>query len=715
MTDTSKAGTMNDIIRSLVALFDKAAYFLLGMMYQIFFNVASADLFNNGTILNFYKRIQLIIGIFMIFVLAVTIIKGILNPDTITDSKSGASSLITRVMISLILLAVLVPINIPTAKTEYEIQLNNNGLLFGTLYSLQNRILKNNTLGRLVLGTNDLATTNDDDQSAGLTGADKQAESLKESANIFTSTILKGFIRINLIPGESDDTVRANRICPDMDQDSLDIYTNLDSTPNEIIGLVNESCSVDKGSSWYNHLPKSSRHAKMYAFATNLPFVSAIVGFIFVFVLLDFTIQIAVRAIKLAILRLIAPIPVISYMNPLGSKDNAFNSWVKALTSTYLDLFIRLIIIYFVIYLIQDMMVNGIVMNTGSGLVGILSAILIWIGLFIFAQQAPKFIKQILGIKDDGDNKLFGGLGKLAGIGAAAAGGIGAFNAARIASRDADITRKAYEDENIDPNSLRNRGKHLLAGIVGGVAGVGAGVGSALGAKDHALRNTMETMQKRNAQLISRGSDGSTLFGRMGSTARNMFMGEGSSAGLSREIATLTARQKALEAVKSRMASEMVKKDWTYGKIGDGAVDTAGRDIKDLKFNYKDVSARYAAAKAQGLADFEIIDDLGHAHTISLHVAERNIGLLQKNNEDDYIQKAITNGSLTAGGVTYGADDVYDKELVSYIDDAKAKGATVTNRKSVTGAVEDLGIEIREKERQNTINKANDRFAGDKK
>ena len=47
------------------------------------------------------------------------------------------------------------PISIPNPKNEYEIQINNNGLLFGTIYSLQRRILSNNTIGRLVLGTTD--------------------------------------------------------------------------------------------------------------------------------------------------------------------------------------------------------------------------------------------------------------------------------------------------------------------------------------------------------------------------------------------------------------------------------------------------------------------------------------------------------------------------------------------------------------------------------
>ena len=163
---------------------------------------------------------------------------------------------------------------------------------------------------------------------------------------------------------------------------------------------------------------------KTYYVFAYMPLISAIVAFIFVFILLNFTIEVAVRAVKLSVLRLIAPIPIISYMDPKGSKDNSFNSWVKTLTSTYLDLFIRLATVYFVLFLVQDMIVNGIYINNGSGLLGTLSFILILVGLFVFAKQAPKFIKQVLGIKDEG-GKFFSGIGELAAVGAAGAGIIG--------------------------------------------------------------------------------------------------------------------------------------------------------------------------------------------------------------------------------------------------------------------------------------------------
>ena len=188
--------------------------------------------------------------------------------------------------------------------------------------------------------------------------------------------------------------------------------------------MVEASCKLDgDGGSWAQYIPFIGGFFKTgrYVFAFNW-IVSFIVGIVFLVVLVGFTIDIAIRAIKLAVLRLLAPIPVISYIEPKSAKDGMFASWVKSLTSTYLDLFLRLAIVYFVIFLIQDMIVNGIVIGDAGGFVGPVSFVFIMLGLFFFAKMAPKFIKDALGIKGMGMSNI-GLSGILAGAGVVRAGG----------------------------------------------------------------------------------------------------------------------------------------------------------------------------------------------------------------------------------------------------------------------------------------------------
>lgn len=575
--ETSNIG--RDIIRSLFSFLDRPAYWLLGIVYELFFNVASADIFSNEVIMKFYGRVQLILGVFMMFQLAMTILRGIMNPDSFTDSKTGAGNLVTRIATALVLLTLLVPISIPNASNEYEKQINNNGVLFGTLYSLQHRLLMNNTLGRLVLGTTGT--------SSNYLSADSKNEELRTSARIFTSTVLKGFYRINLLPedqrtqhedGKDDAVFNANRVCKDIDDDKLAAYTRIDANPSDIIGMVNDTCRVTSSG---NGLWSATVGDKMYVLS-YMPFVSMIVAFIFVFILLSFSVDVAVRAIKLAVLRLIAPVPIISYMDPKGSKDSAFNSWVKTLTSTYLDLFIRLAVVYFVIFLIEDMIVNGVYINQSGGVIGVISVIIIWIGMFVFAKQAPKFIKQVLGLKDDG-GKLFSGLSEALAVGAVGVGAVGGAISRGSATRA----------------SGGNLGKTLLAGFAGGAAG-GFSAGRTLwNAKDFDAKAVMNQVRANNARNYANIADDSTFGGRLKAGFQSNF-------GMRNDLQIMDDKIKyfgAAEAAMKRITNAFDGNgDYITKYTGPDILDSQGHVVlkSDKDYSLKDYKDIYNRVQASG-------------------------------------------------------------------------------------------------------------------
>ena len=91
-SNVEAASVISDIVRTIFSFLDRPAYWLLGIMYQLFFNVASADLFSNDTIMKFYGRVQLILGVFMMFKLALIILKGIVEPEGFFGGKKGDSS-----------------------------------------------------------------------------------------------------------------------------------------------------------------------------------------------------------------------------------------------------------------------------------------------------------------------------------------------------------------------------------------------------------------------------------------------------------------------------------------------------------------------------------------------------------------------------------------------------------------------------------------------
>lgn len=586
-----------DAIRKILSFFDRAAFWLLGLVYELFFNVASADLFANSSLMKFYGRMQLILGVFMMFQLALTILKGIVNPDTITDSKSGgAMQFVYRIAVSLVLLTLLVPFETGRSN-EFEKQISNNGLLFGTLYSLQNRILANNTIGRLVLGTND---TNyfSTDLTAG-------RETLRTSARVFTSTILKGFYRINLLPessrpkhedGKDDAIFNDNRVCQDFDDAMLNAYTRVDADPGEIISMVNETCS-NSSIQGKRSLLTIFRGNKYYRFAYN-GFISMIVGFVFVVIMFSFTIDVAVRSVKLAVLRIIAPVPIISYMDPKGSKDNAFNTWVKTLSSTYLDLFIRLATIYFVLFIIQSMITNGVVINYGTGVIGVMSVIIIWIGLFAFAKQAPKFVRAIFGLKDEGPGLLSGFKALGEGLGLAAVP-LGAIGSARANWRAASVENNELHKGSIF-NPLRNAGSALVGAIAGGYVGGKAALG-----KDGSLDKVLSAQAARNATRAKH----STLPGRINDSLYGMVSGRSLA---TRDSTDLKANQDAFKAFKdykTTLEDEALKlkSDKITASINS---DASAPAWQRNKYNYQSLAAQVERARSSGATTFTYSDGI---------------------------------------------------------------------------------------------------------
>ena len=428
--ESSKPGIFLDAFRSFLTVFDMIAVTLLGAVYKIFFLVANATIISGDVIKVFYSRIQLILGILMIFKLAMSILNIIINPDIIKDQKQGPSKIVIRVVVALFMLTLVIPINIPNAA-EHSLNsyINDHGILFGFLYKAQDSILSENILAKLILGTSSDSTSD---------GMD--VNSLSDIGKAMSSTVLKVFVRINVkddtLPPCEDSNTCDNTICPAEVNDSH--YAEENINPEIILSHINDDC-------------KNDDVGKRYAFAYT-PLVGALIMIIMAIIIVGFTVDVAVRAIKLALLRLVAPVPIISYINPPKQGGGAFDNWTKSLISTYVDLFVRIAIVYLGLFFIQ------IVLNGGMDIFGTdakgytfvygVAMIFIILGILVFIKQAPQFIKDILGIKGKpmgnvglssmmaGTASLLGGAG-FAGAGAAAMGAFGAASQAAAQGKPA--------------------------------------------------------------------------------------------------------------------------------------------------------------------------------------------------------------------------------------------------------------------------------------
>ena len=479
-----ETGIFSGLIRSFFVTIDTLGYHLLSGVYDIFFTVANANILQGDTINSFYSRVQLILGVFMVFKLALAVLQIIVNPDTFKDKNKGAGNLVMRIAVVLVLLTLIAPIQIPANVADdnpLNEKIQSNGILFGFLYQFQESVVEDNILGKLVLASN--VDTLDEDEGLGLNGIGSVGEML-------STTIAESFIIPALNPDidpddiASQDDLEAALACPDV-IDSTG-YMQSDNAFESITTNINESCS--------------GNYAYDYTILGGL-----VTSIIMVIIILGFTIDVAVRAIKLAVLRLIAPIPIISYIVPGQEKNGAFGNWVKSLTSTYLDLFIRLIIIYFGIYVILEISQGGadIWQNSTNWFTSGLSTIFIIIGILVFMKQAPKFFKDMFGIKG-GDGSLFGGIGTMLGA-AALTGGI----AGSVATGARAGWEEGAEYKGRTAGVRRTLGA-VGSGIMGGLGGLAAGTGALLSSDKNKVGNVYSSMQKNMARRAAH----STVLGR---------------------------------------------------------------------------------------------------------------------------------------------------------------------------------------------------------
>lgn len=137
-----------------------------------------------------------------------------------------------------------------------------------------------------------------------------------------------------------------------------------------------------------------------------------IAGVVICIILISMVLKIGMRVFKMFILEMIAPIPIISYIDPKSSKNGAFAAWTKLLISTFFDIFIRLGIVYFMLLILSSLARNEL-FDPGTFPNNPILFVIFIIALLMFAKDAPNFVKDALGIKHDKDTS--GGLAAITG------------------------------------------------------------------------------------------------------------------------------------------------------------------------------------------------------------------------------------------------------------------------------------------------------------
>lgn len=378
------------LMRQFFFSIDKIVFNFISTIYDFLITIARTSVLSQADIVDMANRVYKLLAIFMIFKVTFSLIMYVVNPDDFTDKNKGIGNLGTKIVMSLALLIL----------TPY---------LFNYAYQLQTIILEDNSLSALIFGEDQMNSVESPFASAGDSMAyivmapffapNSAIDQLYECSQLTERDDLTGDIVFNKsCSGLSSTSLTSSDFACSSDANSLCALKNEKFSEQTLKNYVAGVTLGNIGLMFRQDMAIASSGDNFiidykYLFSTAL-------GIVVVLLLISFCLDVALRSIKLAFLQLVAPIPILSYIDPKGGKDGMFKKWYEMCFKTYISLFIRLLAIYFAAYIISriDRMVDIV---DGSYVSNLLVKIFIIIGALMFAKQLPKILEG-LGIKLDG-------------------------------------------------------------------------------------------------------------------------------------------------------------------------------------------------------------------------------------------------------------------------------------------------------------------------
>lgn len=371
------------IIRTFFFALDNVLFNFIPTVYDLLITISRTTILSQGQIKAFSDRIQMLLGVFMIFKVAFSLITYIINPDEFSDKGKGFGKLWQNIVISLILLVL----------TPYA---------FDLAYKFQGMVLEDNTLATLILGTSEGDIKNTYINTAG------QNMAYTIMLPFFLpDTSNSALVDCSSLINENGD---ANEECFSAMYKAIDKKGDVDPLiENYKLGIENNSLGLtfrlDIAKKEIKNTTADSDGNVNSGFLINyMAPLSTVVAVVVLLLLITFCMDVALRSVKLAFLQLISPIPIISFIDPKSGKDGMFKKWYQMCFQTYISLFVRFIALYFGIYIISKVGAMYDIVN-GSRVDDFWVKIFVIIGVLMFIKQLPKILEGF-GFKLDGDGKF---------------------------------------------------------------------------------------------------------------------------------------------------------------------------------------------------------------------------------------------------------------------------------------------------------------------
>lgn len=422
LSSISLGGILKAILGYIFLAIDSVVYFFVSQGFKMYIALAQFKLFDDKVFDDLINRTYIIIGVIALFIVAYALLNSIINPDNASKGDKSLSKIVKNFIFAIIGIAI-----VPT--------------IFNYFYYFQRVVLCNNLIPKILLaqkGDDSQADLLNDDkigtqfatylfqsffypksiENMNMTDVDNDGDLLKsEAAKVEVGYIGEAF--------DFEESVNAEKF-KQYDKDNTGKY-NLqmayEAAMDGEMFFTAFRIFLLGGNGFANSVLNNT--------VNYMIIVSTIAGVYCAYVLANLCIDMAIRAVKLGYLELIAPLPIMTLIIP--GKDGVFKAWIKKTGSCAFEVFTRLFIVSFVIYLIRTIpqLFTATSFSYGGCTTsfGIITALLIralvYCGLLTFLKQAPKFLSEATGIKSDGfklgiasklaDSGLFTALGAAGG------------------------------------------------------------------------------------------------------------------------------------------------------------------------------------------------------------------------------------------------------------------------------------------------------------
>lgn len=466
---------------------DTIIYGLIGSAFRIFMALAGARLLSSEVYYEIANKIYVVVGVLTLFILAYAILKAIIDPDQASKGEFG-QKMIKNVVVAILGLA-LAP------------------ALFNLMYQAQGLILEQDVLGKLFFrmeNTPKVDTGGGSNVGDGSVTYDSQInpdEYVKSIGGAVTATSLwQAFFHVAedsdkdaseieadpsdyFIAGAGYSLACAAGVVGSYFAAGIPVLNVLvwGATAVTCMGAYSsisggvEASEITNGdkvtlAQAYAYTSAGKSFGIYTVFVNNyiddgdisyLFGISTIAGAFALYAFISFSLDMGIRAAKLAYLQIIAPVPIVLQIMP-KFKSN-FDAYIKSVTSTFIEVFVRISVVYIVVYIICHLTdlfssVGALWGNSGLGPVEqMLALAFLILGLIAFSREAPKFITDALHLPS-GNMKL--GISKKLAAGGAYSAGSVAYGGATSAVR------------NWNANSGKGLGKQFGSAI----AGMGSGM-----------------------------------------------------------------------------------------------------------------------------------------------------------------------------------------------------------------------------------------------